>query len=82
MECGTSGLAGAPAPPPAPMAPCRGQGSATAPRTEAQSAEESGWRLWTASLGTAQVQYMIVTEIGDRERFLQKQKYTLVIEIE
>lgn len=55
MEYGTSGPAGAPALPPALMGPCREPGSVTAPRTEAPSAEESGWRLWTASLGSAQV---------------------------
>lgn len=55
MEFGTSGPAGAPAPPPALMGPCREPGSVTAPRTGAQSAEESGWRPSTASLGSAQV---------------------------
>lgn len=50
-----SGPAGAPAPPPALMGPCREPGSATAPRTEVRSAEESGWRLLTASSGNAQV---------------------------
>lgn len=53
--CGTSGPAGAPARPPALMGPCRGPGSVTAPRTAAPSAEESGWRLSTASSGSAQV---------------------------
>lgn len=55
MECGTSGPAGAPAQPPAPMGPRSEPGSATAPRTEAPSAEESGWRLWTVSLENARV---------------------------
>lgn len=55
MEYGMSGPTGALALPPALMGPCREPGSVTAPRTEALSAEESGWRLLTAFLGSAQV---------------------------
>lgn len=50
-----SGPAGVPALPPAPMGPCREPESVTAPLMEALNAEESGWRLSTASLGSAQV---------------------------
>lgn len=50
-----SGPAGVPALPPAPMGPCREPESVTAPLTEALNAEESGWRLLTASSGSAQV---------------------------
>lgn len=53
--CGTSGPAGVPARPPAPTGPCRGPESVTAPPTEAPSAEESGWRLSTASSENARV---------------------------
>lgn len=49
MACGMSGPAGARALPPAPMGPCREPESVTAPLMEDQSAEESGWRLLTAS---------------------------------
>lgn len=50
-----SGPGGAPAQPPVPMGPCREPESAAAPRTEVLSAEESGWRLSTASWGTVLV---------------------------
>lgn len=55
MVCGTSGPAGVPVLPPAPMGPCREPESVTAPLMEALSAEESGWRLLTASWENAQV---------------------------
>lgn len=55
MECGMSGPAGVPALPPAPMGPCREPESVTALLTEALNAEESGWRLSTASSGSVQV---------------------------
>lgn len=42
MACGTSGPAGVPVPPPAPMGPRREPESVTAPLTEARNAEESG----------------------------------------
>lgn len=55
MAYGTSGPAGVPALPPAPMGPCREPESVTAPLTEALNAEESGWRLLTASSENVQV---------------------------
>lgn len=55
MACGTSGPAGVLVLPPAPMGPCREPESVTAPRTEALNAEESGWRLSTASSENVQV---------------------------
>lgn len=42
MACGTSGPAGVPVPPPAPMGPRREPESVTAPLTEARNAEENG----------------------------------------
>lgn len=56
MVPGTSGLDGLLALPLALMERCREPVSVTAPRTEAQSAEESGWKPPTASSETAQVQ--------------------------
>ena len=50
-----SGPTGAPALPPVQMGPRREPGSVTALRTGARSAEESGWRLSTASLGSVRV---------------------------
>lgn len=58
MEYGMNGPAGAPALPPALMGPCREPGSVMAPHMEAPSAEESGWKLSTASLGSAQVRIL------------------------
>lgn len=57
MVPGTSGLDGLLALPLALMERCRELVSVTAPRTEAQSAEESGKKPATASSETAQVQY-------------------------
>lgn len=57
MVPGTNGLDGLLALPPALMERCRELVSVTGPRTEAQSAEESGKKPATASSKTAQVQY-------------------------
>lgn len=50
-----NGPAGAPALLPALTGPCREPGSVTALHMEDPSAEETGWRLLTASLENAQV---------------------------
>lgn len=55
MAFGMNGRAGAPVLPPALMGPCREPGSATDLLMEAPNAEESGWKLLTASLESAQV---------------------------
>lgn len=55
METGTSGRAGAHAPPAAPRAGSSAHGSATGRPTGALSARATGWRLGTASSSSAQV---------------------------
>lgn len=55
METGTSGRAGARAPPAAPRAGSSARGSATGLRTGAPSARATGWRPETASCSSAQV---------------------------
>lgn len=76
MEYGMSGPAGAPVRPPALMGPCKEPGSVTAPHTEARSAEESGWRLSTASWGSAQV--WMTLEHSQIQIFTAAQKIFLV----
>lgn len=58
METGTSGRAGARAPPAAPRAGSSAHGSATGRPTGALSARATGWRLGTASSSSAQVRTM------------------------